>query len=188
MNLPDKIDIPFLQQKVALQRDERSYKLLFLYFHKDLFSFAFSIVKNREASEEIVSDVMMKLWSAKEGLAGIENLKLYLFKAIKNTALNYLSRNRKYTSWDMEYIEIEPNMNLYNPEELMLREELNLKIACSIKELPPKCQMAYKLVREDGFSYKEVASIMGISENTVDRHLNNAFQKLTKAVGFYMQH
>jgi RNA polymerase sigma-70 factor (ECF subfamily) len=78
-------------------------------------------------------------------------------------------------------------MNLYNPEQVMLREELTATITSAIKELPPKCQMAYKLVREDGFSYKEVASIMGISENTVDRHLNNALHKLTRAVRTYVQ-
>src|SRR4028119_61506 len=188
MNLPEKIDIPFLQQKVGIERDGRSYKLLFLYFHKDLLRFAFSIVKNREVAEEIVSDVMMKVWLAKEALAEIENLKLYLFKAIKNTALNHLARNSAYTSWDMEYIDIEPDMNLYNPEELMLREELSAQLLSAIKQLPPKCQMAYKLAREDGFSYKEVASIMGISENTVDRHLNDALHKLIKAVSPYVQH
>ena len=187
MSLPEKIDIPFLQRKVGIERDERSYKLLFLYFYKNLLRFAFSMVKNQETSEEIVSDVMMKLWSAKERLVAIENLKLYLFTAVKNTSLNYLLRNAKYTSWDIEYIEIEPNMNLYNPEQVMLREELATTITSAIKELPPKCQMAYKLVREDGFSYKEVASIMGISENTVDRHLNNALHKLTKAVRIYVQ-
>ena len=187
MILPEKIDIPFLQQRVGIERDEGSYKLLFVYFHKSLLRFALSMVKNQEASEEIVSDAMMKLWYAKERLLAIENLKLYLFTAVKNASLNYLSRNTKYTSWDVEYVEIEPSIDLYNPEQIMLREELTNTITAAIKELPPKCQMAYKLVREDGFSYKDVASIMGISENTVDRHLSNALHKLIKAVRIYVQ-
>jgi RNA polymerase sigma-70 factor (ECF subfamily) len=187
MNLPGEIDIPFLQQKVGLERDEQAYKFLFLYFHPHLFRFAFSMVKNKDASEEIVSDVMMRLWSANERLLEIENLKLYLFKAVKNTALNYLSRNAQYTSWDLEYIEIELTMDFYNPEEVMLKKELTTAISSAVRDLPPKCQMAYKLVREDGFSYKEVACIMGISENTVDRHLNIALQKLTKAILTYVQ-
>ncbi|HVG14612.1 MAG TPA: RNA polymerase sigma-70 factor [Chitinophagaceae bacterium] len=187
MNLPEEIDIPSLQQRVGLQRDEQAYKFLFLYFHPHLLRFAFSMVKNEDAAEEIVSDVMMRLWSARERLVEIENLKVYLFTSVKNTALNYLSRNAKYTSWDLEYIEIELDMNLYNPEEAMLQKELISTITSAIKELPPKCQMAYKLVREDGFSYKEVASIMGISENTVDRHINTALHKLTNAVRLYVQ-
>ena len=55
-----------------------------------------------------------------------------------------------------------------------------------IRGLPPKCQMVYKLVREDGLSYREVSVIMNISENTVDRHLNNALHKLIKAVKLYL--
>jgi RNA polymerase sigma-70 factor (ECF subfamily) len=185
--LLQEIDIPFLQHRVGLHRDERSYKSLFLFFHKDLLRFAFSIVKSQEASEEIVSDVMMKLWSLREGILQISNLKLYLFQAIKNTSLNYLSRNQNYTSWDIEHVSIQPNLGVYDPEEEMLQEELLGKIAAAIDELPPKCQMVYKLVREDGFSYKEVAEIMSISENTVDRHLNNALHKLMKAISTYVQ-
>jgi RNA polymerase sigma-70 factor (ECF subfamily) len=82
---------------------------------------------------------------------------------------------------------VELDLSLYNPEELMLREELRQKIAQAIRELPPKCQMVYKLVREDGFRYKEVAAILNISENTVDRHLSNALHKLKQTVGIYFR-
>lgn len=180
-------DIKLLQAKIALERDERSYKQLFLAFHKSLQRFAYGFVKQREAAEEIVSDVLMKLWTMKEALLQIDHLKLYLFTATRNASVNYLAKNSKYTSWDIEHIAPEHDLSFYNPEELLLGNELQNAIAATIRSLPPKCQMAYLLVRENGFTYKEVAAIMDISENTVDRHLNIAMHKLSESVKIYLR-
>lgn len=179
-------DIKVLVEKIAYESDEQSYKQLFLLFYNDLFGFAYSMLQSQESAEDIVSDVMMRVWVMRERLPEVENLRVYLFTAIKNAALNHLSQHHKYTSWDLQQIEILQDMNLYNPEEILLRDELREQIALTIRSLPPKCQMAYKLVREEGLSYKEVAAIMGITENTVDRHLNIAFHKLTVLVREYL--
>jgi RNA polymerase sigma-70 factor (ECF subfamily) len=47
--------------------------------------------------------------------------------------------------------------------------------------------MVYKLIREDGFSYKETGAILAISEKTVDRHLSKAMQRLRDAVKVYLR-
>ena len=52
----------------------------------------------------------------------------------------------------------------------------------AIEALPPKCKMAFKLVREDKLKYKEVASILEISIKTVENHLVNAVKKLRETL------
>jgi RNA polymerase sigma-70 factor (ECF subfamily) len=180
-------DIKSLQLKVGHERHEPSYKLLFLHYYKELSRFAYTFVKSHEAAEDVVSDVMMNVWGMGKAVADIDNLRVYLFTAVRNKGLNYLSKNSRYAHWDIDSIDVELDLELYNPEELMLRDELRQKIAQAIRELPPKCQIVYKLVREDGFKYKEVAAIINISENTVDRHLNNALHKLKQAIGVYFR-
>jgi RNA polymerase sigma-70 factor (family 1) len=167
-----------LQRNVACHRHEPSYKNLFLHFHKPLLDIAASFLKSREPSEEIVCDVLMKVWTMKESLLKINNLKFYLYQAVRNAAINELEKNKKYISSDIDDLETKPDATLYNPEELFIKDELSHKISIAIKELPPKCQLVYKLVREEGFTYKEVAQLLDISTNTVDRHLNNALHKL----------
>ena len=180
------IDILLLQEQIACNRDERSYKRLFFHFYKPLLRFALSYIKCGETAEEIVSDVMMKIWTMKEDLTHISNLKVYLYRAVKNGCLNHIAKNSKQIITDIENADVVLNSDLYNPEETALKSELREKIAEAIRGLPPKCQMVYKLVREDGLSYREVSVIMNISENTVDRHLNNALHKLIKAVKLYL--
>jgi RNA polymerase sigma-70 factor (ECF subfamily) len=178
-------DILALQTKVARQRDEPAYKTLFLYFHKPLLDLGHSYLRSRESAEEIVCDVLMKVWTMKEGLLAIHNLRFYLFQSVRNAAINELKKNKKYTSWDIETLDVQLDTNRYNPEDQLIRNELTHKIVSAIRQLPPKCQMVYKLVREEGFTYKEVAQLLDISPNTVDRHLNNALHKLVEAVKEY---
>ena len=181
------VNIKDLQIQVAIQRDETSYKNLFMLFYKPLFQFANCLTKEPEVAEEIVSDVMMKIWEMGESLAYIKILKIYLYKAIKNRSLNYLSRNNKYRmiSLDIDDFAIDMNSYFLDPEDLLLKKELQEGMTSAIGSLPPKCQMVYKLIRVDGLSYNEVAEIMGISVKTVDRHLNNALHRLVYSMKIY---
>jgi RNA polymerase sigma-70 factor (family 1) len=178
-------DIMELQNNVACRRDEPSYKALFLHFHKPLLELAYSFVKSRETAEELVCDVLMKLWTMKEALLKINNLKLYLYQSVRNSSLNELKKSKKHSGQDIEDVAMQPDESLRNPEELLIKDELSYRVTSAINELPPKCQQVYKLVREEGFTYKEVAQLLDISTNTVDRHLNNALHKLMHAVKEY---
>jgi len=188
MNKEEEVNIKQLQQKIAFERDERSYKHFFLHFYKGLIGFAVTYVKTQEAAEEIVSDVMMKIWNMQAELARIENIKVYLFTAVRNTSLNYLAKNSRYTYKDIENnIDVLLNFDIYTPEDILLRDEFRKQVAAAIRSLPPKCQMVYKLVREDELTYRQVAQILNISENTVDRHLSIALHKLAESVKIYLR-
>jgi RNA polymerase sigma-70 factor (family 1) len=178
-------DIVELQNHVACHRDEPSYKTLFLHFHKPLLELAYSFVRSRETAEELVCDVLMKVWTMKDALLKIKNLKFYLYQSVKNASLNELKKNKKHNGGDLENLAGQSDDSLYNPEELLIKDELIFRISTAINGLPPKCQQVYKLVREEGFSYKEVAELLDISTNTVDRHLNNALHKLMHTVKQY---
>lgn len=181
-------DISQLQQEVAEQRDERSYRKLFIHFHRQLTGFARDFVRSEETAEEIVSDVMLKIWTMRGALLRVENLKLYLYRAVRNSALNHIARNKTIETLDFDTIEINLQTGIYgSPEDQLLDQEFREKVMHAISLLPPKCQMVYKLVREDGFSYREVGEILGISTKTVDRHLNNALHKLIASVEPYLR-
>ena len=174
------------QMRVAYERHEPSYEQLFLHFYKELTGFAYTYVKNQESAEEVVSDVMVKIWQMGRELASVQNLRVYLFAATRNTAINYLRKYRRYTSVEIEHIDVELNMDLYHPEAATQHAELRRMIAAAIKSLPPKCQMVYKLIREDGLSYKEVAEILDITVKTVDVHFTKALKRLREALKLYL--
>ncbi len=149
--------LPVLLQKVALG-DESAFRQLFTFFYKRLYHFAFAIVKTREAGEEIVEDVFIRIWQQKENIGSIQNIKVYLYTATKNTALNYLSKKaRENITEPFDHINIALVPPPITPEQIMITGEMYKKIQEAIESLPPRCKMIFKLIREDGLKYKEVS-------------------------------
>jgi DNA-directed RNA polymerase specialized sigma24 family protein len=91
-------ELQYHQSKVAYYRDEQSYKHLFLYFHPVLFRFSFNILHNKSVSEEIVSDMMLKVWEMGNKLSQIQHLKIFLITSVKNACFTYLSSKKHLQS------------------------------------------------------------------------------------------
>src|SRR4051812_35303939 len=72
-----------------------AFREMYVHFYQRLFRFAFAIVKIRELAEEIVEDVFVRLWQNHKDAHAIQNLRIYLYTATKNTALNYLSQKAR---------------------------------------------------------------------------------------------
>ncbi|WP_226805069.1 RNA polymerase sigma-70 factor [Agriterribacter humi] len=166
-----------LMQQIAAG-NEQSFRQLYNFYYKKLFYFAFAIVKIKEAAEEIVEDVFIKIWSIRQSLAGIHNIKVYLYTATKNTSLNFLAKKAKENlTQPFDCINIDL-AEINSPEALMITAELHKKIQHAIDELPPRCKIIFKLVREDKLKYKEVAEILNISVNTIDAQMAIAIKKI----------
>lgn len=181
-------DILYLQNRVSYMRDEQAYRKLFLHFHPVLFRFAFNMVKNAEQTEEIISDVMMKIWLMEAKLGQVEKLNLYLFTAVKNSAFNYLTaQKRVHTPTGLD----EVNMSIPahdNPEKRLLISEIQQLIEKAVADLPRQCQLIYRLIKEEGFAYKEVANILGVSLNTIETQMRIALKKIRMILDNYLNH
>jgi len=181
-----EVNIIQLQRNVAFARDKRAYQELFLHFCKPLTRFAVSIVRSREAAEEIYSNVFLKIWDLDQALNNIDNLSVYLFISIRNESLNYLSKYYKFDIVDIESIELPHMQGGYTPEETLLQSELHRTIHRAVQSLPVKCQLVYRLIKEEGLSYKEVAEILGLSVNTIEGHMTTALRKLSVSLRPYL--
>jgi RNA polymerase sigma-70 factor (family 1) len=162
---------------------QQSFRLLFDLFASRLIHFSQSILKNRETAIEIVDEVFVKFWRNCEQATRIQNINVYLYTAVKNSSLNYLSRKSKEQITDpLDFLNIELTTD-QNPEQLMITAELCKKIEKAVDELPPRCKIIFKLVREDGLKYKEVAEILNVTTNTVDAQMVIAVKRISEQIG-----
>lgn len=175
-----------LQKEVALYRNQAAFKELFLFFYQPMVKFSRSITSSEESAKEIYADIMVKIWSSGASLDSISNLKSYLYRAVKNESLNLLAQERRVKKVDLDKVSIHL-LPISNTEDELLFKELNNCLNSSIKALPPKCQMVFKLIREDRLSYKEVAEILEISVNTVEGHMSTALAKLKKSLEIFLK-
>lgn len=171
-----------LQRRIAVYDDPQAYKELFYLFHPPLLQFAHSFVRSFEMAEEIVSDVFIRVWERRAQLQDIDNLAVYLYVSTRNTALKYLVRHQKRASISLDSLKIELESPHHDPEKILLNAELTKRVKEAVDQLPPRCKMVYKLIREDGLRYKEVAEILNISIKTIDNQLAIALKKIGKAI------
>ncbi len=160
-----------------------AFREMYVHFYRRLFRFAFAIVKVRELAEEIVEDVFVRFWQNHKTAGAIQNLRIYLYTATKNTALNYLSQKaRESMTEPFDHIHIELNGSAATPEQILITEEMFKKIRTAVESLPPRCKMIFKLVREDGLKYKEIAEVLNISVNTIDAQMAIAVKRISAAL------
>jgi RNA polymerase sigma-70 factor (family 1) len=180
----DNEKIKLLLREIALQKDTKAYKELFFSLNEELNRFAYSILKSKEDAEEVVTDCFIALWQKKETLVDIENPKLYLFVSIKNRSINKLAqRKRQNNSFNEEYL-VHFKSPFFNPGELMLSREAVGMILEAINELPPKCKMIFRLIKEDGLKYADVATLLNISVKTVEAQMAIAVKRISNSHNF----
>jgi RNA polymerase sigma-70 factor (family 1) len=178
---PDEVYIKSLQQQIA-GGNQQAFASLFRLLYPRLLSFALQYVHVKETAEEIANDVFIKLWSRREYLDQVNNISTYLFVSVKNLSLNYL---KQYSHIHVAVENTEGDAGLVNredPEQQLEWKEMSFQLSQAIDNLPDQCRAVFKLVKEDGFRYKEVAEILGISPRTVETQLFRAMKKLQSLI------
>jgi RNA polymerase sigma-70 factor (ECF subfamily) len=171
-----------LLHRIQFDNDETAFRQFYTDHVFRLFQFAFTFVQSREQAEEIVNDVFLKLWQKREKLDRIDNISVYLYVAVKNTAANYLRQIKGKDTVDLEKQAVHHFYLSPDPEQLLVTDELRKRIEASIDGLPARCKLIFKLVKEDGLSAAEVAAILDISYKTVTTQLSIALKKLEEAL------
>ena len=157
----------------------QAMKHIFDMFYKPLCFYAVRYVNNMPVAEEIVSDVMYKIWQNRHHGYRAESFREYMYTATRNTALNHIKQqqNKKKFS-DIWVEELRNELIEETPSDKMIAEETQSKLYSLIDALPEQCRKAFVMSRLEDFTYDEIATHMGISTNTVKYHIKAALQKL----------
>lgn len=166
------------------KNDGRAFEEFFNVLYPRFYRYAFLYLKSDVLCEEVVSDVFMKLWNVRHKLNEVKQLEFYLFRSVKNQALTYLKRNANQPFEITEYI-YSSLIDYREPENLLIASELAEEIEKSISGLPDKCEAIFRMVREDGLSYKQVAVLLDIAPKTIENQMNIALKRLKKSIDDY---
>lgn len=164
---------------------QKALKELYGLFFSRLLNFALLYVGTKEVAEELVNDVIVKVWNNRNTITRIHNLETYLFVAVRNHAFNYLAAYSNY------HVTIESGenqarvINLNDPSKELEWKEISFELEKAVDTLPDQCRTVFKLIREEGFRYKQVAEILNISPRTVETQLFRAIKKLDKVIQTY---
>lgn len=141
-----------------------------------LYNAARKRLPNNALCEEIVQDVFLKYWEKRASILFSIGLSNYLHTAIKYAVIDHYRRELLKDSF-LKISQGAKHADNSN-EEYILLMDLKRVVEKTVGSLPTKCRTIYHLSRTENKTNKEIASILNISEKTVEGHLTNALKSL----------
>lgn len=174
-----------LSAQGAVSAEKRFHEIYDTYFDR-LYAYVKVICNSNELTEDILADLFKRFWENKTDFEAIEDLEAYLFVCAKNQTYRALVKELRLVN--SEFLEIKrESIEYINPEQLLLEKELKTTFDKAVKNLPDKCQLVFRMSREQGLKYKEISVELGVSVETVKTHLSKAQQRLKEEVEMFYQ-
>lgn len=155
---------------------EATYTGVFREYSKTLYNYLYYKCGDEDQARDLTQEAFLKLWQNCKDVS-YETAKGYVFKTANNMMLNVFQHNKvklRYTNLDHSGHTNE------SPEYLMVHSELRVELEKAIADLPEKQRVVFLLSRIDKKTYKEIAEIIGISKQAVEKRIYNALDTLRK--------
>ena len=167
--------------------EEQEFELIFRRYYVRLCGFANKFIANTAEAEEIVQEVFLNIWDKKDRLKLDDEIKPYLFKSVQNLCFNFIEHQKVVDNY-YSVIEVVYNNKKedFDSYESVLFTEFQAKVDEAIDSLPEECRKIFKMSREDGLKYAEIAEKLGLSVKTVETQMSRALSKLKTELKDYL--
>jgi len=165
---------------LLIQENKRdAFEQIYNRYWSKLYVAAFKILRDRQASQDAVQEVLVKLW-LKRKENDIVNLNSYLHNAVRFQVFNQIRNGKVRTALFEEIAELSV---VNDAEHRLLSIDFNRKLEGSIIQLPEKCRKIFLLSRMEQLSTKEIAQRLALSPKTVENQLTIALRRVRISFG-----
>jgi len=165
---------------LLIQENKRdAFEQIYNRYWSKLYVAAYKILRDRQASQDAVQEVLVKLW-LKRKENDIVNLNSYLHNAVRFQVFNQIRNGKVRTALFEEIAELSV---VNDAEHRLLSIDFNRKLEGSIIQLPEKCRKIFLLSRMEQLSTKEIAQRLALSPKTVENQLTIALRRVRISFG-----
>jgi RNA polymerase sigma-70 factor (ECF subfamily) len=157
---------------------------LFRELYPALVAYAVRFSGDVHTARDLVQDTFAAVWQNKDQIQVQTGVRSYMYQAVRNRALNYLRDHRFTESLDEQNIDVDEaavfaGSDLVSSPGDASSEADKMKLLKEwIDNLPERQKEAFELSRFDGLTHREISTVMGISEKTVNNHLIAAMKSI----------
>lgn len=179
MKPPDPTDEELISG--CRENNRISQELLYRRYAKDMFNLCLVYEHDRDRAKDILQDAFIKILKNIDGYDGKSSLKSWMRSVICNTAIDhYRRKNREYDFISID--RIKPPCTEDDPVASVLNTE---DIISQVNRLPSGARLIFQLFAIEGYSHKEIAKRLHISEGTCKSQINRAKQLLRQWISNY---
>lgn len=157
--------------------DETAFKSVYDNFYRRVYQYAYSYLKNREQTEEIVQETFLKIWINRDKLNEQLPLAPYLFTICHRLVLDAFRKAATVNALKANLQKANTETDNHT-EEAIIVSDLKRFSERAIADLPKQQQLVFKLSRAEELTYEEIGERLNISKNTVRNHLVVALKSL----------
>jgi len=156
-----------------------AFELLFWKYNAKLYNFVYNILYDKSLAEDITQSAFLKIWERREDIDPDKSFSAYLFVIARNLVYKETERLIHESNYLMASKEQNGNAEVDNQtSEKLDATFVEQYIDKIIEQLPPSRREIFVLSRKNGFSNKEIAQRLAISEKTVETQIYRSLQFL----------
>ncbi len=159
----------------------KAFELLYKQYHARLFNFSLKIIRNKQDAEGMVQEVFIAVWENREKLDEKKSFGGFIFSIAKHKALNRIKHNISRKVY-LEYMQMENHVQNDMVSDIESRELMDYLIK-TIQELPDKTKQIFLLSRNEGLTYKQIASRLDVTEDVVDHEIRKSLKHIREKLG-----
>ncbi len=156
--------------------DTTAFEELVRRHQQGLFSYIYRMTADRNTTEELCQQAMVRAWKSIAGFGGRSGFKTWLYRIAINLTINYRTRRKPTCELDEEL----PAGRETEPETAFRRREREAAVQAALGQLPPDQRTAMVLSLYEQMSYREIGAAMGRSARAVDSLLFRAKTNLRR--------
>jgi len=146
--------------------DERAFEQIFDHYYQALCFFSARIIVDKIAAEDIVQEVLYKLWHKHADFETLNAIKAFLYISTRNASLNYLDKEKRKDKHHQLLMGLPEETDIPVLNEIIYAEGLR-EIAMALDNLPEQCGKIIKMIYQEGLKPQEIAKALGITVSTV---------------------
>ena len=178
------------QRKILLSvrnGSEKAYQELYEQWVSRLYGFVFQYLKSKDATDDVVQETFLRIWSNRANLNPDVSFKSYLFTIAYHFLLKEMRRqlNNPLMEDYVEYLN-RSSTEIAEAESLMCYDQFVNALEKGKQHLSPRQRIIFEMNKEYGLSIQEIAMQTAISEQSVRNQLSTAIQQLRKEMKEYL--
>ncbi len=166
-----------------IEGDVSAFNSIYDRYFKPVYANVYKILKSPEYTEEIVQDVFVTLWQNKHKIDPDKEIAGWLFKVSFNTSISFLKQKVAYA---IDYVDSYESLGFEVTEDFSESAGLETKLQVvekTIQLLSPRQREVLTMCKIEGKSKEEVATLLGISPETVKEHLKQSYKMIKSKIG-----
>ena len=170
--------------------DPSAFNQLMGMHEKRMYAVALRMCSNREDAQDCLQEAMLRVYRAIGGFKGQSSFGTWVYRITMNTCLDELRRkkNKQNVSFDNLLDQgWSPADDSASPEKKVMQIEMRKSISTSIQELPEDMRSAIIMRDIHGYSYDEIADILGVNVGTIKSRISRGREKLREKLSNFSE-